>query len=281
MPGFRARAAATATAALCAAVAAGPAPAGADRRMAYAWTALGDSYTAGAVAAAGEEIERVRDGCSRTRLSYPQVIAERLGSAVALTNVSCANATIRHVAVEEQRPVGHHTPPLSNDPDHPFEPVALQLHAVRPNTDVVTVGIGGGTLGLAELLGSCITLGAKSRGRGAPCKERFDGEIGDRLTTVREHYDEMLTAIHDKAPFAKVITVGYPRLIPEDTRKCAYGNLVGFATITRADLDWLRTDALEALNTAIREVADEQGDVFVDLYTSSRGHSVCDKAGGR
>ena len=77
-----------------------------------------------------------------------------------------------------------------------------------------------------------------------------------------------------------MIAVGYPYLIPTDTTKCAYASIVGFATVTRGDLNWLRTDALEPLNQMIREQAARHNDHYVDLYESSRGHSICEKAGG-
>jgi hypothetical protein len=37
----------------------------------YQWVALGDSYTAGVIPAAGDTFEVPRDGCERTDRSYP------------------------------------------------------------------------------------------------------------------------------------------------------------------------------------------------------------------
>ncbi|WP_247706361.1 SGNH/GDSL hydrolase family protein [Streptomyces liliiviolaceus] len=55
----------------------------------YDWVALGDSYTAGVIQAAGDVFEYPRDGCERTDRSYPQVIDRDLGSFFELTNVLC------------------------------------------------------------------------------------------------------------------------------------------------------------------------------------------------
>ncbi|GII95955.1 SGNH/GDSL hydrolase family protein [Sinosporangium siamense] len=278
MPGSRVRAALVGVA-VCAMYTTIAAAAPSTR--AYSWVALGDSFTAGVVQAAGKEFEPVRDGCARTSLAYPQVIADRLGAVLKLTNVSCANARISHIAKEEQEPAGRHAPPISADPDRPFGPVAVQLDAVRPNTNLVSVGVGSGTLGFGDILVKCMELGAEARGEGSPCKTHFQAELPRRLTELREQYDEMLTAIHDKAPYAKVITVGYPYIIPHDAKKCVYGSFTGFGTITWADLAWLRTRVLEPLNTAISQVTEEQGDIHVDLYEPGRKHSVCDKANGQ
>lgn len=49
-----------------------------------------------------------------------------------------------------------------------------------------------------------------------------------------------------------------------------------FGTITLGDLNWLRTSVLERLNSVIEEETLRNGDTFVNIYDSSRGHSVCD-----
>ncbi len=115
-----------------------------------AWTALGDSYTAGAIPAAGEEFEHPRDGCVRTTDSYPEVIARDLGPLISLKNVSCGNATIENITTVGQFPIGHQIPPISTDPDYPFPQVPVQLRAVNINTRLVTVGIGGNSLDSAR-----------------------------------------------------------------------------------------------------------------------------------
>ncbi|MGW6461785.1 SGNH/GDSL hydrolase family protein, partial [Streptomyces sp. NPDC055078] len=265
---------ALAAGALAPAQLAGASPAAAA--AAYEWVALGDSYTAGVIAAAGDTFEVPRDGCERTDLSYPQVIDRDLGSLVELTNVSCGAATIEDITFHAQEPIGHHLPPFSEDPDYPFPPVPPQSRAVSLDTDVVTVGVGGNTLGFGDVLRTCLQLGIGSGGEGTPCREQLADSIPDRLAKVSKDYDDMLTTLHERAPQAKVVTVGYPAVIPQDTAKCNYNDLEQFGSVTPGDLDWLRDDVLEPLNTAIEKSAGERGDVFVDLYNSSRDHSVCD-----
>ncbi|MFI1485276.1 SGNH/GDSL hydrolase family protein [Streptomyces sp. NPDC020747] len=266
-------AAALAAAALVPVQLAGATPAAA---AAYDWVALGDSYTAGVIPAAGETFEVPRDGCERTGLSYPQVIDRDLGSLIDLTNVSCGAATIEDVTFNAQQPIGRHLPPFSEDPDYPFPPVPPQSEAVNPGTDVVTVGVGGNTLGFAEILFTCLQLGDGSGGVGTPCRDDLADNIPARLTRVGEDYDEMLATLHERAPHAKIVNVGYPTVIPEDTSKCRYNDWEQFASITPGDLDWLRDDVLKPLNAAIEKTAGEHGDTFVDLAPSSGNHSVCD-----
>lgn len=270
-------AAALAAGALVPAQVAGARPAAAAAE--YKWVALGDSYTAGVIRAAGDPIDYPRDGCERTDRSYPQVIDRDLYGLFDLKNVSCGAATVENVTDRPQEPIGHHLPPFSEDPDYPFPAVPPQSEAVGPDTNVITVGVGGNTLGFADLLSRCMTLGGEAEGAGTPCKDALGGEIPARLQTVRRQYDRMLAVLHERAPKAKILAVGYPTVIPESTAKCGYGDPTKFATITQGDLAWLRQDVLEPLNKAIDDATGtQQAASFVDLYDSSREHSVCDEA---
>ncbi|MER5619085.1 hypothetical protein [Streptomyces sp. NPDC002215] len=127
------------------------------------WVALGDSYTAGVIQATGNELEIPRDGCARTTESYPEVIRRDFGSLVNLRNVSCGAATVKDIYETEQTPLGRPLPPAGTDPDAPFAPVAPQIDAVDPGTDLITVGAGGNTVGFGEILFRCLALGAEER----------------------------------------------------------------------------------------------------------------------
>lgn len=256
-----------------------PSVASAAQAQSLEWVALGDSYTAGVIQATGDVVDNPPDGCARTTESYPEVIRRDLGSLVNLRNVSCGAATVTDVYRDEQTPLGRPLPPLGTDPDAPFAPVPVQLDALTPGTELVTVGAGGNTIGFGPILVRCLTLGAENLGVGTPCADEFTASLPQRLETLRAEYDQMLTAIHAKSPFAKVITVGYPHVIPDDATDCTYGDPRQFATMTSGDLDWARTSVLEPLNTVIQQVTAAHGDTFVDLYAPSRGHSVCNDTG--
>ncbi|PSM37239.1 hypothetical protein C6Y14_43455 [Streptomyces dioscori] len=242
----------------------------------YDWVALGDSYTAGVIQAAGDVFEIPRDGCERTDRSYPQVIDRDLGSLIELTNVSCGAATIEDITFNAQQPIGRNMPG-NPDPDYPFPPVPPQSEAVGPATDVITVGVGGNTLGFADILFKCLELGQGSGGVGTPCKDELAAGIPGKLKTVSRDYDEMLARLHEKGPHAKILAVGYPTVIPRDTSKCRYNDIHQFFSITQGDLDWLRQDVLDPLNKTIEKSTGTQDTAtFVNLYDSSEEHSVCD-----
>ncbi|MFI2609916.1 SGNH/GDSL hydrolase family protein [Kitasatospora sp. NPDC018619] len=246
-----------------------------DRTGTLRWTALGDSYTAGVIEATGAETAP-RDGCARTVGSYPEVIRRDLGSLVDLRNASCSGATTDGVDTSSQAPLGRPLPPLGTDPNGPYPAVPPQIDAVDPATGLVTLGIGGNDLGFAEILKSCIELGALQLGQGTPCKDKFDATLPDRFARLRNSYDRVLNALHAKAPSARVVTVGYPHLFPETAELCQYGNPLQFATFTTGDLRWARTAIVEPLNALVARATAAHGDTFVDLYPASAGHSVCD-----
>jgi hypothetical protein len=148
---------------------------------------------------------------------------------------------------------------------------------VGPGTDMITVGVGGNTLGFAGILTKCMELSQGSGGVGTPCKDALAASIPARLNKVSKEYDRMLTVLHERAPKAKILTVGYPTIIPNDTSNCRYNDLTQFGPITQGDLTWLRQDVLEPLNKTIeKSTGTQEAASFVDLYTSSQNHSVCD-----
>ncbi|MDH2428984.1 SGNH/GDSL hydrolase family protein [Sphaerisporangium sp. TRM90804] len=295
------------------------------------WVVLGDSYTAGAIPAAsskpggrlndpphfrdGAVGAETRSGCDQTDLSYPYRVDAALGEKgeglVKLTaNVSCGGAQIKHIQAERQTPYGQNIPGLSK-PDHLFFPTdpdadatslafpkveRVQLDAVTGDTRLVTVGIGGNSLGFAPIIAKCMELGAATGDEGAPCSAHFTEASADvetitrRLERVAAEYRVMLDQIKAKAhPEAKILAIGYPFIIPEDDQisRCMWGrpeeNLISlhhFASVTHDDLRWLRDSVLKPLNSVIAQAAADEGAHFVDLYgLGAPGHHVCGQTG--
>ncbi|WP_051970014.1 SGNH/GDSL hydrolase family protein [Kitasatospora azatica] len=241
------------------------------------WVALGDSYTAGVIVTAGETFEIPRDGCQRTTLAYPQVLARRLEEQVELVDVSSGGATIAHIAQHPQEPAGSQFPPLSTDPDYPYQPVPPQIEAVSEKTDVITVGAGIATLEFLPMLMECITLGQDSGNRGAPGRDALQDGLPARLAVTADEFSEMLAALHERAPFARVITVGYPSIFPADAAAASYDSPTQYLSLTHGDLAWLRDEVLFPLNRLIEEATAASGDTFVDLAKVTSGHSASDR----
>ncbi|MFF8602146.1 GDSL-type esterase/lipase family protein [Streptomyces sp. NPDC015232] len=144
-------------------------------------------------------------------------------------------------------------------------------------TDVVTIGVGGNSLPFGDVLTRCLALGTA----GKSCEEHYtdppEGEesIQEKLDRVQDEYVEMPAAVHNAAPNAKVITVGYPAVLPEEGSACDRGALTELGTVGQADVDWLRDGVLRQLNATIQRVTQFFGDRYVDVYSSSVGHDAC------
>ncbi|MFF2330143.1 MULTISPECIES: SGNH/GDSL hydrolase family protein [unclassified Streptomyces] len=251
----------------------------------YEWAALGDSYTAGGFV--GDPLPALgdasRDGCDRTTNAYPDVVDRELaefppGRPVHLTNVSCGNATIANIANDKQTPISPVQPPEGGWPA--VDP-QTQRAGLNDRTDIVTIGVGGNSLPFGGMLLKCLERGAI----GKSCRDHYtnppEGEesIEDKLARVQDEYIEMLAKVHQAAPDAKVITVGYPAVLPTEGRDCNRLALTELGSITHADVDWLRDDVLKKLNSTIKRVTDFFGDRYVDVYSSSVGHDACQPAG--
>ncbi|MFC4000317.1 SGNH/GDSL hydrolase family protein [Prauserella oleivorans] len=217
------------------------------------YVALGDSYTAGPLI----PMLRLESlGCARSTGNYPTLLALRL-RVRSFTDVSCSGADTTHLT-RPQTTLGTNPP---------------QLDALRPGTDLVTLGIGGNDDSVfGRLVGTCPGL-RESDPAGAPCREHFTVDGVDTLkaavTTTGRKVAAVLDEIHARAPRATVLVVGYPRIVPP------HGTCPAILPFADGDYAWL--DSIEtALNDAIEAAVAEDGrSSFVDTYPASLGHDAC------
>ncbi|MDN3260855.1 SGNH/GDSL hydrolase family protein [Streptomyces sp. CSDS2] len=256
-PGTRAaRAAVTAAAAL--AVLAGTATAAsavptADSAEAVRYVALGDSFSSGA--GMPEQTDAL---CGRSSANYPTLVARALAAA-SFTDVTCAGATTSHMT----GPQGSARP---------------QLDALRPDTTLVTLGIGGNDIDLTGVITRCVLLGYVAP-YGSPCKQSYTlfgtDEIGARINATAPRIEAVLREIYVRSPRARVLLVGYPVLFPDDGTACRER-----VPLARGDFPWIR-DEEKHLNTMLAQRAAAHGATYVDAYGPSIGHDVCKPAGVR
>ncbi|MFC8533057.1 SGNH/GDSL hydrolase family protein [Streptomyces sp. NPDC057249] len=217
------------------------------------YVALGDSYSSGL--GIPQQTDTV---CGRSDRNYPSLVAAAVGAA-SFTDVTCAGADTTHMA-------------------GPQDAVAPQLDALRPDTTLVTLGVGGNDLDLAGVITRCVLVGYLAP-HGSPCKSSFTlfgtDEIGSRIDATAPKLDAVLDAIHTRSPQARVLLVGYPSLLPDDGSSCR-------ATIPLAegDFGWVR-DKEKQLDAMMAQRAGTHGDGYVDTYGPSVGHDACQAAGVR
>lgn len=178
-------------------------------------------------------------------------------------------------------------------PEDGWPSVAPQVDraGLDADTDVVTIGAGLDSLPLGKMLTSCLVAGVGQPDEATPCRDAYEAggpfldpePVHDKYDRVVREYAAVLQAMHQKAPDAKVVTVGYPTVFPSDPSGCDRrdtGELAaripgfGLVSMTHGDIAWLH-EVTTHLNAIIEAITELSGDTYVDTAASSVGHDVC------
>ncbi|MFE0377201.1 SGNH/GDSL hydrolase family protein [Streptomyces inhibens] len=237
------------------------------------YVALGDSYSAGVFVRPWD----ASDGCGRSARNYPHQVAEQLG--FELTDVTCGAAEVIDGVLAPQPPSKIYGPPSIPPPDG-WEEQDPQIEALSPDTDYVTVGIGGNSLGFGAIVTKCIELGITQPFQTTPCTKYYtnggagEGWLNEKFAALDRDFGHMMSAIHAHAPHAKVAVVGYPAIVP-DNSGCSFLHWNQLGSIKKGDMPWL--DGLEGdLNGLLERHADKPRTTYVDVYGPSVEHGVCE-----
>jgi hypothetical protein len=218
------------------------------------YVALGDSYSAASGVLPPDLSAPLQ--CLRSVRNYPHVIAAATGAQ--MRDVTCGAAE-------------------TNDYFEPQYPgVAPQLDALKQDTQVVTMTIGGNDSGVfINTILSCGSAGLLTLGQGSPCKDRYGSSFEDTInTTTYPSLVKSLVAVRAKAPNAQVAILGYPWITP------ASGGCFDKMPIAQGDVPYVR--GIQAtLNDAVRRAAMATGAMYVNLNTVSEGHDACQPIGVR
>lgn len=195
------------------------------------YTALGDSYSSGV--GTGNYYSD-SGSCYRSPQAYPVQVAQRIGAP--LTFVACSGARV---------------------PD-----VLNQLGSLNGSTAFVTVSVGGNDAGFADVITRCAL----------PWPWTCTTEINNANNYIRNTLPGALNNLHNqirtRAPSARVVVAGYPRLF--NGEECNAG-----ARISPAEQASLNQTA-DLLATTIAGRAAAHGFGFVDVRGAFTGHAVCD-----
>ena len=197
------------------------------------YVALGDSYSSGT----GTRTY-ISDGtsCQRSVYAYPSLDAASLG--LSLTFRACSGATVADVT-------------------------NTQLSALTSTTAYVTISVGGNDAGFASVLTTCAQPSWLSNCYGAIDKANtfINGTLPGRLTTL-------YSSIKAKAPSARVIVVGYPRIFNGEDCNA----LTWFSPTEESRLN----ATADLLNSKTQTAAAAAGFQFANPTTKFIGHAVCD-----
>jgi lysophospholipase L1-like esterase len=195
------------------------------------YVALGDSYSAG-VGAGGYELSSGL--CLRSPRSYAPLWAATHASHFVFA--ACGNATTDDV--------------LDN-----------QLGRLSAATTLVTITIGGNDAGFVEVVTTCV-LGTDSG-----CRFAVNLAMGYATTVLPGKLAHLYATIRSRAPNARLVVLGYPRLF-ELTPSCT---VFGLDLAKRTALD----GAADTLAGVEASQAASAGATFIDVRGIFAGHGIC------
>jgi lysophospholipase L1-like esterase len=203
------------------------------------YVALGDSYASGTGTRS-----YYNDDCERSLFAYPQLLLEDWprkppkADGTVLRNLTCGGAKTSTV-------------------------LNSQVPWIPGNTSYVSITIGGNDANFSGVIGQC----AK------PWPTTCWGDIDEAQEFIREvlpaRLGNVYREIRERAPWAHVIAVGYPRLFgPEECN--------GAGAISEGEQRELNETA-DLLRNVTKWMAAASGSAFyfVDAIPAFRGHAIC------
>jgi hypothetical protein len=159
-----------------------PAPASAD------YVALGDSYAAGPLI----PLQIQPFGCLKSNNNYAH-IAQRALAFAEFRDPSCSGAETEDMT---------QTQGVTPGPNPP------QFDSLQPDTQLVTITIGGNDIGFSSIAEDCFTF----QRRGSPCRDQYvqngRDEISERIKATAPLVAEVFQGIKERSPQADVYSAG-------------------------------------------------------------------------
>lgn len=236
-----------------------PSASSASSALGGPYVALGDSYAAGPVIPDQESSSLL---CARSDHNYPNLVAQIIAPTT-FTDVTCSGA-------------------VTDDMTGSQLGAAPQFDALDSSDRLVTVTIGGNDAGFVNIVATCIVL-ALGDPAGTPCENHYVSGGTDQLTAVFAQVGTKVAAvlqgIHARSPLARVLLVGYPDILPDSQAKCDPTN-PNDHLIATGDVPWLDSEE-QSLDAVLAGAAAANDATYVDTFTPSVGHDVCQAPGTR
>jgi lysophospholipase L1-like esterase len=193
------------------------------------YVALGDSYSSGT----GTNYYDLSSSCQRSSRAYPALWASQQGTA-SFTFAACSGATTSTVR-------------------------SSQLGGLNAGTDLVTITIGGNDAGFSSTVLSC-RLGTDSA-----CFGALDTAEAFIRTQLPALLDGIYSDIRSRAPNARLVVLGYPRLYR-----------TGFCLFAISDARRTRiNEVADTLSAVTAERVAAAGGTYLDARAAFSGHEIC------
>jgi lysophospholipase L1-like esterase len=212
------------------------------------YVAMGSSFAAGPGVSTSADTPANR--CGRSHDNYAHQVAAQLG--LLLTDVSCGGATTGHIL-------------------GPWAELPPQLDALRPDTKLVTITIGGNDVGyIAGLFkGSCVASPTSPVCKGFAARASVPSPEPDEATWqgLETRLDQIAAEVHRRSPNAKLVFVDYLTILPSKSMCAA-------APLDRVSADAARAKAARLAKLTAR-AARRGGASLVRASRLSMQHDAC------
>ena len=193
---------------------------------------------------------------SRSMLNYPHRVAERLNAH--LVDVTVAGATTATILRDRQRVLWHRFP--------------VQIDAVTPTTDLITVTAGGNDLGyLGQVIGSALSNRLAAYAPARPIRRWLtrprDLPDADQLAAAATGLTQIVEEGRRRASAARILLVDYLPIFGGETRP---GDDIPF---TRTEIDHFRSLA-DLLSSAYDRAGRDSGAEVIRAADYDAGHAL-------
>lgn len=211
-----------------------------------------------------------RNMCHRSTEAYAQRIYDAYEFGGDLVFHACSGANIADLLPDYQDQGGSAS---GDDPGHATGDEPPQLQHLTVNTSLVTISIGGNDVAFAQVITACFVTGLLDWRES--CQESMGATMRRKIRNIEDDLVGLYDRIQQRAPNARVLVVGYPRMFPESPRAVGPSLEVGDLDepIDPADQRWLNEMA-RLLNETIKEAALEAGVEFVNVVDALDGHEI-------
>jgi lysophospholipase L1-like esterase len=220
------------------------------------YVALGDSFAAGPLI----PLQIQPFGCLKSNNNYAH-IAQRTLAYAEFRDPSCSGAETEDMT----QPQG-----VTPGPNPP------QFDSLQPDTELVTINIGGNDIGFSSIAEDCFTF----QRRGSPCRDQYvqngRDEISERIRAATPLVAAVFDGIRQRSPGARAYVLTYAAIFPERGTFGCWPQM----PVADGDIAYLREKQKE-LNAMLVEQAVPFGIGVIDWYQASIGHDACKPPGIR
>lgn len=195
------------------------------------YVALGDSYSAGT----GTRDYSINSSCNRGPYAYPELIRRDRPNTTLTAFVACSGAKTGDV-------------------------LANQVQSLSTSTDIVTITIGGNDAGFSSVITRCAEPLIS-------CSSDITNAQNYIRNTLPGNLNNVYSQIRTRAPNARVVVLGYPRLFMGVD--CNAGTFFSSDEMTRLNA------TADLMKTTISARAAAYGFTFKDAIPAFTGHAVC------